>query len=74
MNKHLSKNIQNIDMNKTVKIGVSTTEVEKQTHFEKMSLKYIYCNWNLQTQIDQVLLNKHLNVHFSTSLKQGYYS
>ncbi len=38
MNKHLSKNIQNIDMNKTVKIGVSTTEVEKQTHLRKCPL------------------------------------
>ncbi len=52
----------------------STNEVEKQPRFEKISLKDIYSNWNLQTQIDQVLLNKHLNMHFSTSLKQGYYS
>ncbi len=50
MNKPLCKNLQNIDMNKTVSFGVCTVsaaEVEEK-------LKYMHCNWNLQTQINKV--------------------
>ncbi len=56
MNKPLYKNLQNIDMNKTLHFGVNITDEDKQTHCVKMSFKDIYCNWNIQTQIDSVII------------------
>ncbi len=46
MNKSLHENLQNIDKNKT--LVVSTIEVEKKSAFKDM-----FCNRNLQTQIDK---------------------
>ncbi len=45
-----SKNLQNIDKNKTLRFDASVTEVEKQTHFERTAFKDMYCrpNWNLK--------------------------
>ncbi len=60
MNKPLCKKLQNIDSNKTVKFGVYKcyTEVEifgsvqeKKIILRKQPLK-MYCNRNLQTEID----------------------
>ncbi len=49
MNKSPYKNVQNIDMNKTVKIGLCKYYwSEEKTSFAKTSSKDLYCNWNLQ--------------------------
>ncbi len=66
MNKPLCKNLQNIDINKTVyhvKFSVCMyywsgdfwRSAGEKSHFEKTAFKDMYCNWNLQTQIDKVL-------------------
>ncbi len=39
MNKALYKNLQNIDINKTLHFGVNITDEDKQTHCVKMSFK-----------------------------------
>ncbi len=49
MNKPLFKNIQNIDRNKTVRFGVHECCWSDEKLFKNM-----YCNWNLQMQIDKV--------------------
>ncbi len=52
INKPLSKNLQNIYRNKTVKFGVCEFyQSGEKTHFEKTAFKYIsvtYCNENPQ--------------------------
>ncbi len=37
---------------KCISVNVNTAEVEIETHFEKMALKHIDCNWNLQMQTE----------------------
>ncbi len=74
INKPLSKNLQNIYRNKTVKFGVCEFyQSGEKTHFEKTAFKYIsvtYCNENPQMIKCNKINTMYFRYFLSASLKQ----
>ncbi len=64
MNKSLGENIHNIERNTTLSFGVCQCSWSGEKTFKDMNWVIKDTNLNLQTQIDKVQYNKHLNMHF----------